>query len=44
VFVLRVTDRLSGAWRVAAASGVLISCVIVLVVAMERLVGLSKRM
>ena len=30
--------------RVAAASGVLISCVIVLVVAMERLVGLSKRM
>ena len=29
--------------RVAAASGVLISCVIVLVVAMERLVGLSPR-
>ena len=30
--------------RVAAASGVLISCVVVLMVAMERLVGLSKRM
>jgi putative spermidine/putrescine transport system permease protein len=29
--------------RVAAASGALISCVIVLVVAMQRLVGLSKR-
>jgi putative spermidine/putrescine transport system permease protein len=30
--------------RVAPVSSVLISCVIVLVVAMERLVGLSKRM
>ena len=30
--------------RVAAASGVLITCVIVLLVAMERLVGMSRRM
>jgi putative spermidine/putrescine transport system permease protein len=30
--------------RVAAASGVLITCVIVLILVVERLVGLSKRL